>query len=168
MHIVVIGGTGHIGTYLVPQLVMMGHEVTVVSRGQRSPYQAHPAWQSVKYVQLDRDAEEKTASFGPKIRSMEPDVVMDMLCFTEAQARHLVEALRGHVQHLLHCGTIWIYGHSTVVPATEDQPRKPFGEYGIGKAAVEAYLLKEARQNGFPVTMLHAGHIVGPGWSLTN
>jgi nucleoside-diphosphate-sugar epimerase len=27
MRIVVIGGTGHVGTYLVPRLVMAGHEV---------------------------------------------------------------------------------------------------------------------------------------------
>jgi uncharacterized protein YbjT (DUF2867 family) len=53
MKVVVIGGTGHVGTYMIPQLVALGHEVTVVSRGQRSPYQDHPAWQSVQMVQMD-------------------------------------------------------------------------------------------------------------------
>ena len=43
-----------------------------------------------------------------------------------------------------------------------------FGEYGIQKAAIEAYLLKEAQDNGFPVTMLHPGHIVGPGYVPLN
>ena len=33
--IVVIGATGHIGTYLVPRLVDGGHEVIAVSRGTR-------------------------------------------------------------------------------------------------------------------------------------
>jgi nucleoside-diphosphate-sugar epimerase len=168
MHVAVIGGTGHIGTYLIPELVALGHEVTVVSRGERSPYQTHPAWNQVRIVKMDREADEQRAEFGPKIRSLEADVVMDLICFTEASAQHLVEALRGHVQHFLHCGTIWIYGPSASVPATEDQPRKPFGDYGIQKAAIEAYLLKEARQNGFPATCLHAGHIVGPGWKLIN
>jgi nucleoside-diphosphate-sugar epimerase len=93
---------------------------------------------------------------------------MDLICFTEASAMQLVDALRGRVQHFLHCGTIWIYGPSASVPATEDQPRKPFGDYGIQKAAIEAYLLREARQNGFPATCLHAGHIVGPGWKIIN
>ena len=37
MKIIVIGGTGHIGTYLVPHLVEAGHEVINVSRGQRQP-----------------------------------------------------------------------------------------------------------------------------------
>lgn len=168
MHVAVIGGTGHIGTYLVPELVALGHEVTVISRGERSPYQTHAAWNQVRMVKMDREADEQRAEFGPKIRALGADVVIDLICFTEHSAKHLVEALRGHVQHFLHCGTIWIYGPSASVPANEDQPRKPFGDYGIQKAAIEAYLLKEARQNGFPATCLHAGHIVGPGWKLIN
>lgn len=35
--IVVIGATGHIGTYLVPRLVRAGHEVIAISRGIREP-----------------------------------------------------------------------------------------------------------------------------------
>jgi nucleoside-diphosphate-sugar epimerase len=48
------------------------------------------------------------------------------------------------------------------------QPRKPFGEYGIQKAAIEDYLLGQARRSGFPATVLHPGHIVGPGWVPLN
>ena len=40
MRIVIIGGTGHVGTYLMPRLVEAGHEVVCLSRGQREPYQA--------------------------------------------------------------------------------------------------------------------------------
>ncbi|HEY3880184.1 MAG TPA: NAD-dependent epimerase/dehydratase family protein [Trebonia sp.] len=36
--VVVIGATGHIGTYLVPRLVDRGHEVIAISRGARGPY----------------------------------------------------------------------------------------------------------------------------------
>jgi hypothetical protein len=54
-----------------------------------------------------------------------------MICFTEPSAQHLVEALRGQVQHFLHIGTIWVHGVSVEVPTTEMQPHRPFGEYGI-------------------------------------
>jgi nucleoside-diphosphate-sugar epimerase len=91
-----------------------------------------------------------------------------MICFTLESAQHLVEALRGQVHHFLSCGTIWVHGPSVEVPTTEEQPRRPFGEYGIQKAAIEAYLLNEARRNGFPATVLHPGHIVGPGWIPLN
>ena len=168
MRTVVIGGTGHIGTYLVPHLVEAGHEVICVSRGQREPYRPHSAWKRVQRITIDRNAAESAGTFGHQIRDLRPDVVVDNICFTLDSARHLVEALRGQVQHFLLCGTIWVHGHSVSVPTTEEQPRHPFGEYGIQKAAIEAYLLDQARRHGFPATMLHPGHMVGPGWIPLN
>ena len=168
MRVVVIGGSGHIGTYLVPRLVEAGHEVMMASRGQRQPYQSHGAWSAVTQVAIDRTAEEAAGAFGPRIRDLRPDIVIDLICFTLESAQHLVAALRGEIQHLLHCGTIWVHGPSAQVPTSEEQPRRPFGEYGIQKAAIESYLLDEARRNGFPATILHPGHIVGPGWPPVN
>ena len=168
MRVVIIGGTGHVGTFLVPRLAAAGHDVTCVSRARRQPYQPHAAWARVRHVTLDRGAEEAAGSFGERIAALEPDAVIDMICFKLASARHLVEALRGRVRHFLHCGTIWVHGPSVEVPTTEEQPRRPFGEYGLQKAAIEEYLLGEARGNHFPATLLHPGHIVGPGWPPLN
>ena len=161
--VVIIGGSGHVGTYLVPRLVESGFEVVNVSRGSQQPYLPHAAWKQVEPMVMDREVAEATGAFGPAIADLQPDIVIDMICFTLSSAQQLVEALRGKVQQFLHCGTIWIYGHSVEVPATEMQPRRPFGEYGMQKAAIEAYLLYEARRNGFPATALHPGHIVGAG-----
>ena len=168
MRTVIIGGKGHVGTYLTPRLVEAGHEVLCITRGQREPYLSHAAWKHVQQIQLDRAAEEAAGAFGARVRDLKPDIVIDMICFTLASAQQLVEALRGQVQHFLHCGTMWVHGPSAQVPTTETQPRKPFGEYGIQKAAIEAYLLREARASGFPATALHPGHIVGPGWAPLN
>ncbi|WP_374618862.1 NAD-dependent epimerase/dehydratase family protein [Devosia sp.] len=166
--VVIIGGSGHVGTYLVPRLVEAGHAVVNVTRGQRAPYQAHGAWKWVETVHIDRAAAESDDSFGTAIAALGGDVVIDMICFTLGSARHLVEALRGRVQHFLHCGTIWVYGHNAAVPATEDQPHNAFGAYGTQKAAIEAFLLGEARRAGFPATVFRPGHIVGPGWDPLN
>jgi nucleoside-diphosphate-sugar epimerase len=168
VRVVVVGGSGHVGTYLVPRLVEAGYEVVSISRGQSEPYQAHPAWEAVEQVALDREAEEAAGTFAERVLALEPDAVIDMICFTLESARQLVEPLQGRIQHFLHCGTIWVHGHSTRVPTTEDQARHPFGEYGTQKAAIEAYLLDKARRSGFPATILHPGHIVGPGWAPVN
>lgn len=168
MRVVIIGGTGHIGTYLVPRLVEAGHEVINVSRSHREPYQPNGAWGQVETVEVDRLQEDTQGIFGKRIAALKPDVVIDLICFSLESAKQLAVALRGKVQHFLHCGTIWVHGPSAVVPTTEEQPRRPFGEYGIQKAAIETYLLGEARLNGFPVSILHPGHIVGPGWSPLN
>lgn len=166
--VVIIGGSGHVGTYLVPRLVEAGFDVVNVTRGKREPYTPHRAWGSVRTVVADRDAEEKAGTFGARIRDLKADIVIDKICFTLASAQHLVDALRGNVQHFLHTGTIWVHGPSAVVPTTEMQPRTPFGAYGVQKAAVEAYLLDAARRGGFPATVLHPGHIVGRGWNPLN
>jgi nucleoside-diphosphate-sugar epimerase len=166
--VVVIGASGHVGTYLVPRLVAAGYEVVAISRGSRAPYHDHQAWRAVRAIAMDRVAMELDGSFGPAIAALAPDIVIDMICFTPDSARHIVEALAGRVEHFLHTGTIWVHGTSAEVPTTEAQPRRPFGAYGVQKAAIEAYLLREARLHGFPATLIHPGHIVGPGWPPIN
>lgn len=164
MRIVVIGGTGHIGSYLVPRLVTAGHDIVVITRGERSPYHSDAAWERVERVHADRAAEDADGTFGARIVDLAPDAVVDLVCFTVDSARALAEAVQGRVGHLLHCGTIWVHGPAAEVPTTEDASRRPFGAYGIAKNEIEAYLLRQSRVGGTPSTVLHPGHISGPGW----
>jgi nucleoside-diphosphate-sugar epimerase len=164
--VVVIGATGHIGTYLVPRLVDRGHEVIAVSRGTRGPYQAAPQWDAVTQVTADREAEDAEGRFGDRIAALSPEAVIDLICFTAASARQLVEALRPSRPLLVHCGTIWVHGPSLRVPVTEDEPRTAYGAYGTGKAGIEALLHEETRAGGVPSVVLHPGHISGPGWPV--
>jgi nucleoside-diphosphate-sugar epimerase len=164
--VVVIGATGHIGSYLVPRLVRAGHEVTALSRGERSPYHEAVEWQSVQRVNVDRAADEAAGVFGGRIAALQPDAVVDLICFTPASAGHLLDALRPARPLLLHCGTIWVHGRTARVPVTEDEPRTGFGEYGLGKIAIEALLHRETRGGGVPSVVLHPGHICGPGWPV--
>src|SRR3954463_9454730 len=164
--VVVIGATGHIGTYLVPRLVRAGHDVVVVSRGVRQPYHDAVEWSSVARVSADREAEEAAGSFGERIAALEADAVVDLICFTPASAQQLVDALRPTRPLLLHCGTIWVHGRTARVPVTEDEPRTAYGDYGTGKVAIEALLHRETLAGGVPSVVLHPGHISGPGWPV--
>jgi nucleoside-diphosphate-sugar epimerase len=168
MRVIVIGGTGHIGTYLIPRLISAGYSVVNVSRAQRRPYRDDPSWQYVEQFTLDRSEQESAGAFGHSIRSLRPDAVIDITCYYPESARILAEALRGEVSLFLHCGTIWVHGPGIEVPITEEQPRRPFGDYGCRKAAIEQYLLSEFHDHGFPAAILHPGHLVGPGWAPIN
>jgi nucleoside-diphosphate-sugar epimerase len=168
MHVVIIGGTGHIGSFLTPMLVEAGHRVTCVSRQLRVPYCGHSCWQTIAYLSLDRAVEERAGTFGQRIAALQAEVVIDLTCYALESAQQLVEALRGRVSHFLHCGTIWVHGPSRVVPTSEDEPRRSFGDYGIRKAAIEAWLLAQAQEHELPVTILHPGHLAGPGWAPIN
>jgi nucleoside-diphosphate-sugar epimerase len=141
MRIVVIGGTGHVGSFLVPRLVRAGH---------------------------DREAEDADGSFAGRVADLGPEAVIDMVCFTEASARALVEGLRGRTGHLVHCGSIWRHGISLKVPVTEDHGTPPFGDYGVQKAAIAELLRAETAAGGLVTTSLHPGHISGPGWPVVN
>lgn len=164
MRIVVIGGSGHIGTFLVPRLVRAGHEVVNVSRGQRSSYVADQAWDEVEHVAADRVAEDLDGTFADRIVDLRPDAVVDLICFTPDSAAALVQQLRGNTGHLLSCGSIWRHGPSVRLPVTEENGTPPLGEYGTGKAAIARLLKDETASGGLATTTLHPGHIVGPGW----
>jgi nucleoside-diphosphate-sugar epimerase len=163
--VIVIGGSGHIGAYLIPALVERRHDVVNVSRGRSRKYRPHPAWRSVEQVTIDRTTEERSGRFAPRMVDLRPDIVVDLIAFDLPGTQSLVNALRGKIEHFLHCGTIWVYGHNAAIPADESDPPNPFGEYGINKAAIEAWLLRESRRTGFPATVFRPGHIVGPGWT---
>ncbi|MFI5952212.1 NAD-dependent epimerase/dehydratase family protein [Cryptosporangium sp. NPDC051539] len=161
--VVVIGATGHIGSYLVPRLVRAGYDVVAISRGERAPYHEAPEWRSAERLAVDRDAEDAAGTFGARIAALEPDAVVDLICFTPSSARQLLDALRPARPLLLHCGTIWVHGRVARVPVTEDEPRTGYGEYGEGKVAIEALLRQETE---VPSVVLHPGHISGPGWPV--
>jgi nucleoside-diphosphate-sugar epimerase len=166
--VVVIGATGHIGTYLVPRLVRAGYEVVALSRGERAAYHDAPEWRSVQRVAVDREAEDAAGTFGKRVADLRADAVVDLICFTPSSAAQLVEALRPARPLLLHCGTIWVHGRAGRVPVTEDEPRTAYGEYGTGKVAIEELLHRETRTGGVPSVVLHPGHISGPGWRPVN
>lgn len=164
MDIVVIGATGHIGTFLVPRLVRAGHRVTVVTRGTSSPYADSPEWDQVERITADREQEDRDGTFGARIAALGADAVVDLVCFTLGSAEQLVRALRGSRTHLVHCGSIWRAGASHVLPITEETATPPFGEYGTQKDAIARMLEQETADGGVTTTSIHPGHISGPGW----
>ncbi|MEW6755328.1 MAG: NAD-dependent epimerase/dehydratase family protein [Candidatus Latescibacterota bacterium] len=80
MKVLVIGGTGHIGSYLGLRLVQAGHAVTVVSRHPRPQY-THPrlCWPAVEWVTADRRQEEDSGAWGERMRQLEADAVIDLI-----------------------------------------------------------------------------------------
>lgn len=165
MRVLVIGGTGHIGSYLVPRLVLAGHAVTVVARHPQPQYaDERLAWGQVDWIAADRRAEEEAGTWASRMAAVEAEAVIDLIAFTPEQNRLMVEAFAGRVEHFLHCGTIWSYGPTERAPYEEHFPRRPTTQYGIDKAQIEADLMVVWRADGFPATVIHPGHISGRRW----
>ncbi len=164
MRVLMIGATGHVGTYLVPALVRAGHDVVAMSRGTREPYHPDPAWTEVERVSADRAAQEADGTFVDAVLATRPDAVIDMVCFEPSSAQTLLGGLAGRAGRLLMCGTIWVHGPTRLAPTRESDPRAPYGEYGIKKAEIERLVLA----GDIPSVVLHPGHISGAGWPVIN
>ena len=166
MEIIVIGGCGHIGSYLVPKLVKASHAVTVISRGNSQAYVKDAAWKRVKHVHLDRSADE---DFADKIAAMNADVVVDLINFTVKDTIDMTEALQGtSLSHYLFCSSIWAHGRAETLPADPNAVKQPLDEYGRSKYESEKYLKKKYLTEGFPATIIMAGQISGPHWTIIN
>jgi hypothetical protein len=78
-----------------------------------------------------------------RVAALRPDVVIDLICFTRASAQRArraspVAPAAGALRDDLGPGpALW-------VPVTEDEPRTAYGEYGTGKAEIEALLHRPA------------------------
>lgn len=168
MKIIVIGGSGHIGSYLVPKLVKAGHKVINVSRGQNKPYKADCSWKEVENLILDRE-KEPVGAFERKIAAVNADIVVDLINFTPEDTKRMTEALKStNLSHYLFCSSIWAHGKSTTLPILEDQPKFPLDDYGRQKARCETYLHNLHKREGFPETVIMPGQISGPGWVIIN
>lgn len=94
MRVLVIGGTGFIGPWVVRRLADAGHAVTIFHRGEREV--ALPA--AVAHLHGDR---RRLADHAAALRRSAPDVVLDTHPMREADARAVVDAFSGVARRLV-------------------------------------------------------------------
>lgn len=161
--VLVIGGTGHIGSYLVPRLVSFGYEVFVYARGTTSPYPSSPLWRGVTFIRGNREEDEKRGLLQEHIRRIRPQAIVDLIAFEPESAAYLVDAIAHQDLHLLMCTTAWVYGKTRIIPTPEDAPRFPENDYARKKVAIEDVLFAAHRAGKIQVTIIRPTHITGPG-----
>src|SRR4051812_34447281 len=88
MRVLIIGGTNFIGPHLVRRLAGAGHDVVVFHRGQTRA--GLP--ESVRQIEGDRH---RLADYREEFRRFGPEIVVDMIAYTEADAQGLVATFRG-------------------------------------------------------------------------
>ncbi len=159
----VIGGTGHIGSYLVPRLVTSGYRVWVFARGTTNPYPSSPLWAKVNTIRGEREKEEKSGLLGERIRHVRPDIIVDLIAFEPESAAFLADLLSGTETHLLVCSTAWVYGKTRTIPTREEAFRFPENDYAQRKVLIENTLFSAAQKGKLMVTIVRPTHITGPG-----
>lgn len=174
MTVFLIGGTGFIGRAVTERLVDAGHAVTVFHRGQTTAALPEPV--TVRHG--DRDDSD---ALRRALDDAAPDVVLDTIAYTEAQARALAEACVDRTDRLvvLSSGDVYrqydgLRGASDaapdLVPLGEDAPlratRYPYRgtETDFGYADDYDKILVEERVQAAPVpsTILRLPKVYGP------
>jgi nucleoside-diphosphate-sugar epimerase len=175
MRVLVIGGTRFIGPHLVHRLTVEGHEVAIFHRGRTNT--SRPP--GVRALLGDRH---RLADHADELRRFGPDVVVDMIAFTEQDARSAVATFRGVAQRLVVVSSGDVYraygvftrlepGPPAPTPITEDGslrqvlfPYRAGATPGDDKYDYEKILVERAGlgDTGLPATVLRLPMVYGP------
>lgn len=156
MKVLIIGGSGLISTAITEQLLARGDDVVLFNRGQS----ALRTIRKPRQIVGDRN---DAAALGEALRREKPDAVIDMMAFAPSQAVALLKACEGQTPQVLVCSTVCVYGGPlTRLPATDDEPHRPVGDYGRNKSAIEKIVL-ERGGSGQSGTVIRPSFSTGEG-----
>jgi len=172
MKVLVLGGTGFTGPHIVRRLVALGHEVAVFHRGGTKA--DLPA--GVREVTGDR------AAPPGELRRLQPDVVIHMLAFSEADVARFLDMFPGHAGRAVVISSCEVYraygkmhlaesGPPDPIPLDEDAPLRESRflyrdrkDLGLDTTYYDKVLVEQAlrAQSELPVTILRYPAVYGP------
>lgn len=159
MKVLVISGSGWLGHNIVKGLVIEGHDVQLISRGQTERFHV-PA--SVQRIFGDRSE----PNFERVFRGLHPDVVIDVIPMDVGVTRKILDAFAGQVTQYIHCSSTGGYAPLARAPGREDDPYLAPSQFGAGfgmKRAVDELALQYHEEGRIPVTVVRPTNIMGPG-----
>lgn len=153
MKALLIGGTGIISMAITELLVKQNWEVYLLNRGTRT----NELPQEVHVIQADINDEADVAA---KISDMQFDCVAEFIGFVPSQLERDVRLFAGKTRQYLYISSASAYHKplSDYVISEGTALANLYWEYSRNKIACEEYLMKEYRENGFPVTIIRPSH----------
>lgn len=118
MRVLVVGGTGFIGSHVARRLAAAGHRVTVYHRGE-TVADLPPE------VDTRRGDRADPASLGAAVAETAPDVVLHVVAMTAADAEAAVTACAGRVGRLVAVSSMDVYRARNRLYGTEPGPPDP-------------------------------------------
>jgi len=177
--ILVTGGTGFIGSSLVPALLDKGYHVTVVDHLSTSRYhnlkpsQLLDNFESIQIDLLDTDKLKRVVkecdliyhlAASVEVRKGMFDMEVDFLNNTVA-TRNVLESMRSSdkCKKIIFTSSSVVYGEPSTIPTPENYgPLKPISLYGASKLACEALISGYVGMFGLDAVVLRLANIVGP------
>ena len=153
MRILIIGGTGTISSAITRQLAASGQELWLLNRGTRK--QEVPA--GVKQIVADICNEEEVERL---LGNMQFDAVCEFIGFVPEQVERDIRLFKGRTRQYVYISSASAYNKpaSNHVINEGTTLANPYWEYSRNKIACEELLMKEYRENAFPVTIVRPSH----------
>ena len=148
-----IGGTGTISSAITRQLAASGHDLWLLNRGNRKS--EVPV--NVKQVIADID---DTAEVQRQIGDEQFDAVCEFIGFVPAQVERDIRLFNGRTRQYVYISSASAYNKPAAnhVITEGTTLANPYWEYSRNKIACEELLMKEWRENGFPITIVRPSH----------
>lgn len=173
MRILVLGGTGFIGSHIVDGLLASGHHVKILGRALK--YTQSQYFNLVEYIQADFGNSPAifealknvdivihlVSSTVPSSSNLDPvaDIQSNLVNSVKLfNAMHEVNVKR--IIYFSSGGTV--YGNPTQTPIPESHPTHPISSYGITKLAIENHLFMQQELYGLQPIVFRLSNPYGP------
>jgi len=113
MRILLIGGTGFIGSFVGPELERLGHEVAVFHRRR-----------SGRGVEITGDRKHLPHA-GRELLDFRPEVVIDLILSSAPQAQEMMDLFRGVARRVVVLSSMDVYRACGVLHRSEPGPLEP-------------------------------------------
>jgi len=176
--ILVTGGAGFIGSYLVKYFVERGEEVAVIDNLSSGNYELIRKFVEDGHVKFykgdlrnEKDCEKALEGVSevyhlaanPEVRlgATSPNVDFEN---NIVATYNLLEGMRKHgIKDIVFTSTSAVYGDAEVIPTPEEYPLKPISIYGATKAGCESLLNAYSHTFDFNALIFRFANVVGPG-----
>jgi nucleoside-diphosphate-sugar epimerase len=178
LRVLVIGGTGFVGSRVVARLSGLGHDMTVAHRGLTEP-ELPAAVRHVHHPALDTGSPDFVVGALDELRRLAPEIVLHMNQVNDVDAGALVGAFSGVARRVLTISSMDVYraygrfhgtepGPPEPVPLTEDAPLREAlhtDRLFDPESRAENILAEQgiASDPGLPSTILRWPFVYGPG-----
>jgi nucleoside-diphosphate-sugar epimerase len=175
MRVLVTGGAGFIGAYLIPKLLQQGMEVIVFDLA-KEPNSLAPVWNQMTYVQGDLGS---PADLYRTMLSYKPEGVFHLGALLAGPCEEnplrgfqvnfgstqilLDASLALSVKKFFMISSISVFGRDAIEPVADQAAKNPETIYGQTKLASEHLLLWYAGKHGLDTRALRFTWVFGPG-----
>ncbi len=153
MKILIIGGTGTISSAITRQLAAEGHDLWLLNRGNRTG----EVPENVRQVICDINDETEVLR---QLAGAQFDAVCEFIGYVPAQVERDLRLFRGRTRQYVYISSASAYNKPAAshVITEGTMLANPYWLYSRNKIACEELLMREYRENGFPVTIVRPSH----------